>query len=176
MSETKEVTYKHLKKGQKIHGTTRGNTYSSFSATVVDVNAAFVTVLMWDKNPEKIPTEETLFLVEMSEEEFRKKYKQDAIAVMKGLSNELSYHEIGYHEQWNGWLQYDPFEMGKNCRKHKLKVLGVCRDVWQRSGQDKEVGICVEEKDGTKFWCHAAEDHVEYMMKKFKYLLEEKQK
>ena len=171
--KTKEVTYKHLKKGQKIHGTTRGNMYSSFLATVTDVNPAFVSVLMWDEKPEKIPSEETLFRVEMSEKEFREKYKQDAIAVMKGMVKELSSHEIGYHEQWNGWLHYDPFELGKNCRKYNLKVLGVCRDVWQRSGQDRNVGICVEEEDGTKYWCHASEHHVERMIRKFKYLAEQ---
>lgn len=176
-TEYKDVTYKHLKKGQQIHGHKLGSMASSYHGTIKDINPAYVTVLIFGTREEKIPSEEALFSVQMSEEEFRAKYHAEAVTIMKALQNKLANHEIGAHEMWNGWVSYDPYEMAKECKHHKLKVIGVCEDVWQRlkmfdTDDSKDIGICVEE-DNCKFWCHASESYIADMLEEYKELLEQ---
>jgi hypothetical protein len=172
-TETKEVTFRHLKKGQKLDGWVIGNCTTMASAIVSDINQAYVSVLVWGERPDKIPSEGTMFKVDMSEDEFNIKYLQAATEIMKALNNKLSDYEIGYHEKWNAWIHYSPFEMAMDCHKHKIKVIGTCQNVPQagRDSDDRDVGICVEDEDGDKFWCHASERFVRRMIDEYKYLI-----
>ena len=66
MNEVKYVTYKHLKKGQKIRGVKTGNTRDWFIGNVTRINDAYVRVSMWGPYGDNdYPSEGTLFMVEM---------------------------------------------------------------------------------------------------------------
>jgi uncharacterized pyridoxamine 5'-phosphate oxidase family protein len=112
-TDIKKVTYKHLKKGQELKGWSKENCSVMGNAIVQEVNPAFVSVLMWNKYPEKIASEGTTFEIEMTEAEFQKKYMKEAKKIINALNNNLADYEIGYHENWNAWVYYDLEELDK---------------------------------------------------------------
>lgn len=75
MTEEKYVTYRHLKKGQEISGAKQGNSWHSFKGYVKEANAAYVILELWNPGgpEERFPSEETLFGIEMTEEEIKEK-------------------------------------------------------------------------------------------------------
>jgi hypothetical protein len=170
-TEIKKVTYKHLKKGQEVRGWRIGNFSHGARATVQDINAAFVTLLVFGKRIEKIPAEESVFEIEMDEDEFKEKYKKEAAVILKALCNKFESYEIGPHEMWNGWMRYNIFELARECIEHKLKVIGICESIWQR-GDSEDISICDEDKDGNKFWCHADKYYIMREIDKYKDLLD----
>ena len=109
--------------------------------------------------------------VEMSEDEFRTKYRRRAKKVMAALCNKMANYEIGPHEMWNAWLSNDPYEMAAFCEENHLRVLGYCTDILPKVsmfGDDyMDVGICAEESDGTKLWCHFFTETLRYMFDEF---------
>jgi len=159
MREEKSVTYKNLKVGQEIQGTQDGNSHSSFSAIVKDVNSAFVTIWMWGKKDreEKINSD-VMFYVKMTEDEFKEKYSEKAKEVMKNIQNKLIHDEIGYHEMWNSWLYGTPYEIAQECASHNLKVIGHCTDIAPKQSlitdDTYDIGVCAEYDDGERIWCH----------------------
>lgn len=167
MTENKKVTFKHLNKGQEISGTEYGNHSSRFRAYVKDINPAYVTVAMWspDGQEERLNAE-SMFLIEMTDEEIREKYNKRAGEIVQNIQTDLLRDQIGYHEMWNGWLSNDPWELAQACVDKKLTVLGHCNDIIPKtamfSGDKLDIGICVEDEDGDKFWCHfrSADIHV----------------
>lgn len=165
----KYVTWRSLKKGQEIHGYKQGHCTCGFYAVVESTNAAFVTVLKWGTDEEKIPAEETMFEVDMTEEEFKSQHAKGAAEVIKALQNRLAKYEIGYHEMWNAWISYDPYEMAAECQDHKIKVVGVCYDITAKNalfGIDfiLDIGICAEYSNGERFWCHASRKYLDDML------------
>lgn len=175
--ENKFVTYKKLKIGQQIEGYKIGDLQRWFKAYIKSINPNFVTVTLWSKDgKEENISNEALFSVEMTEEEFREKYKEKAIEILKGLQNKLSSYEIGYHEMWNGWIDNDLYEMAANCVKENLKIIGYSTDIKPHticSCIILDTGICVEDEDGEKFWCHTSKEMVERILDRNKNLLEE---
>lgn len=177
VSKTKYVTWRALKKGQEIHGYKRGTLYSMFRAKVESTNAAYVTVLKWGTDEEKIPAEETMFEVDMTEDEFKSQYAKGAAEVIKALQNRLAEYEIGYHEMWNSWIRYDPYEMAAECQNRKIKVVGVCGDITpKRNLFDHnlilDIGICAEYSYGERFWCHASRAYLDEMLAEYGHLAE----
>ena len=175
--KSKYVTWRSLKKGQEIHGFKKGNMTSHFRAMVESSNAAFVTVLKWGKDEEKISSEETLFEVDMTEDEFQSKYAKGAAEVIQALHNRLAAYEIGYHEMWNSWIRYDPYELAAACQDRKIKVVGVCSDITPKHALFApdfvlDIGICAEYSDGERFWCHASREHLDDMFNDYGHLIE----
>lgn len=174
--EDKLVTYKHLKVGQEINGTEGGGCISVFSAIVKSINPAYVTVEMWRKggNEEKINTS-LMFRVEMTEDEFKEKYRSKAIDVLKGIQNRLHGDELGYHEMCNSWLYGNPFEMASFCVKNNMKVVGHSADITPKlamfSGETFDVGVCAEYEDGERFWCHYRSEDIKKMVERYKDLI-----
>lgn len=173
MTEEKYVTYRHLKKGQEISGTKQGNSWSGFKGYVKEANAAYVILELWNPGgpEERYPSEETLFGIEMTEEEIKEKYNQMAGTVVKAIQNRLENYEIGYHEMFNSWLSSDPWEMAQACAKKNLIIIGSCYDIPQKhamfSGELLDVGICAEDEDGDRFWCHFKSDNIEIMKRRY---------
>lgn len=170
MREQKEVTYKHLKIGQEISGIKQGNRRSGFRAYVKDVNPAFVTVEMWkpDGAEEKINAD-AMFLIEMTDAEIREKYNKKAAAVVKSIQNRLLRDEIGYHEMCNSWLSSDPWELTQECVDKKLEILGHCRDIIPKIcyGDTLDVGVCVQDEDGDRFWCHFRSENIQALVRRY---------
>lgn len=172
MDETKKVTWKHLKKGQKICGTVEGTCYSGFIAYVKETNPAYVTVEKWRKggSEEKISSE-AMFLVEMTDEEIRTKYQRKAEECIVNIQNSLHLDEIGYHEMYNAWLSSDPWELAQNCAQNKLTILGHCSDIIPKTamftGEKLDVGICVEDADGDRFWCHYRMRDIDILVERY---------
>lgn len=73
----------------------------------------------------------------------------------KQLQNRLASYEIGHHEMYNGWISYDIYESAKNCVDEKYTVLGYSEDIIAKGDTYGDIGICVEDQEGNKFWCHA---------------------
>ena len=169
--ENKLVTYKHLAVGQEIKGTEGGGSNRFFSAIVKSINPAYVTVEMWRKggDEERLDTS-LMFSIEMSEKEFEEKYREKAKEVIAGIQNKLHGDELGYHEMWNAWVSYDPYEMAAACKEHELKVVGHCTDVMPKhslidSSVVQDIGICAEyEKSGEKIWCHWSTKDLKYLL------------
>lgn len=174
----KYVTWRSLKKGQKIHGHKRGFSCSGYRAVVESANAAFVTVLKWGRDREQISSEETMFEVEMTEEEFQAKYATEAMEVMKALQNRLPEYEIGCHEMYNAWISYDPYEMAAECKDKKMKVVGICEEITPKRNLFcpdfiLDIGICAEYEDGDRIWCHAHKEYVDRMFEEYGHLVKE---
>lgn len=171
----KEVTWRSLKKGQTIKGYKRGFSRSYFTAVVESANAAFVTVLMWGKDREQISSGGTMFKVEMTDDEFEAMYASEAVDVMKALSNRLSEYEIGCHEMYNAWIRYNPYEMAAECRG-KLKLIGVCEEIIPKRNMFDhnfilDIGICAEDADGDRIWCHASKEYLNRMFEEYGHLV-----
>lgn len=175
MSEYKKVTYKQLKVGQEIEGTTLGNCNSGFSAIVKDINPAFVTVLMWGRDEKKISSE-AMFEVKMTEDEIAEKYREQAKEVLKGIQNILHRDQIGYHEMWNRWLYAGTvYDIAAYCLKEKMNIVGHCKEIHPKtamfSGEVLDIGVCAEYEDGERFWCHYRSSDLERLLKRNKELL-----
>ncbi|WP_326514803.1 hypothetical protein [Clostridium intestinale] len=176
MSEKKSVTYKNLKIGQEIKGHKLENLSSSYSAIVKAINPAYVTILKWGKIEEKIDSR-SLFDIEMTQQEFKDKYKETAKEILKNIKNKLHLDEIGYHEGWNTWLYGTPYEMAQYCIKDKIKIVGYCKDIIPKiamfSGDTLDIGVCAEYEDGERFWCHYRYQDIERLFKRYRELVEE---
>lgn len=159
---TKLVTWRELKKGMKVESVRSGSRTSYASYTVESANMSNVVLLQWGTNRMEFNSEETMFEIEMPRDEFEKKYFEKAKALMKALKNEMAEYEIGYHCMDNAWISYDPYEMAARVAERGMKVLGVCTSIPPKD-HSADTGICVEESDGTKFWCHACSVHIESM-------------
>lgn len=169
---TKYVTWRALKKGMEIRGYKQEGRSCYCHGTVESANPAFVTILLWGEKAEQLPSEETMFEIEMSQEEFRQIHRSGAIEVMKALQRNLAKYETGDHAIDNGWIRYDPYEMAAQCKDRQIKVIGVYRDLPQARKHHIDVGICCEREDGSKFWCHGSAIILDGMLEEFKDLLQ----
>ena len=168
---TKYVTWRQLKAGMEIHGYKQEGRTCFCKGTVQSTNAAYVTILLWGTTPERIPSEETMFDVEMSREEFMQIHKVGAVEVMNALHRNLAEYETGNHAMDNGWIRYDPYEMAAHCKDRQIKVVGVFRGLPQVRKHHIDVAICCEREDGGKFWCHGSGLLLDGMLEEYKELL-----
>lgn len=173
MEENKKVTWRHLAKGQEIKGYVQSNRYCRLTGFVKDANAAYVTVEKWRHGGEKQRIDSNAwFLVPMTDEEIIQKYNTDAGKLVQAIQNQMYSDEIGYKEMWNAWLSTNPWEMAQYCKKHKIAILGHCKDIVPKkamfSGDIMDVGVCAEDEDGDRFWCHFRENDIEVMKKTYK--------
>jgi hypothetical protein len=175
MRENKTVTYKNLRKGQKIQGHCKNNCESLYEAIVIETNPSYVTILMWGRDEEKISSD-NLFYIELAEKEFNDKYRDKAREVLLHLKNKLNHDEIGYHEMWNAWCYGTPYEIAKHCINNNFEVIGYCSDIIPKTSMFSEdelnVGICAEYENGERFWCHYKYSDIERMFNEYKSLLE----
>lgn len=172
MEENKRVTYKNLKAGQKIKGTEYENRTSGFTAYVKDVNSAFVTVEMWRQGgDEKKIDSRSIFLIPMTEDEIIEKYNAAAGKIIEAIRNPMHRDEIGEKEMWNVWLSSNPWEMAQKCKMKKVTVIGHCRDITPKhamfSGDVLDIGVCAEDEDGYRFWCHFRSEYIAAMVKRY---------
>lgn len=170
--ERKYVTYKNLKVGQEIHGYKDGNLTSGFTAYVKEINPAFVTVEKWRKGGTEEKLNSTfMFSVEMTEEEFKDKYREKAKEVVENIQKPLHRDEIGYHEMWNSWLFGTAYEVAAACVKENIRIVGNCKDITPKrnmiSGEKLDLGVCAEYEDGERFWCHYSAQMLEDMLELF---------
>lgn len=172
MEENKRVTYKNLKAGQKINGTEYENRTSGFTAYVKNVNPSFVTVEMWRQGgDEKKIDSRSLFLIPMTEDEFIEKYNAAAGKIIEAIQNPMHRDEIVEKEMWNVWLSSNPWEMAQKCKMEKVTVLGHCRDITPKhamfSGGILDIGVCAEDENGYRFWCHFRSEYIVAMAKRY---------
>ena len=172
MEENKRVTYKNLKAGQMINGTEYENSHSSFKGYVKNINPAYVTVEMWRQGgDEKRIDSRSLFLIPMTEDEIIEKYNVAAGQIIEVIKNPMFHDEIGEKEMWNVWLSSNPWEMAQMCKMKKVTVLGHCRDITPKhamfSGDILDIGVCAEDEDGYRFWCHFKSEHIMTMEKRY---------
>ena len=168
---TKYVTWRQLKAGMEIHGYKQEGRTCFCKGTVQSTNAAYVTILLWGTTLERIPSEETMFDVEMSRDEFMQIHKAGAVEVMNALQRNLAEYEKGDHAMDNGWIRYDPYEMAAHCKDRQIKVIGIYRGLPQVRKHHIDVGICCEREDGSKFWCHGSGLLLDGMLEEYKELL-----
>lgn len=173
MTEEKYVTYKQLKKGQEISGVKQESSRRSFKGYVKEANVAYVILELWEHGgtEEKYPSQGTLFAIKMTEEEIQAKYNQKAGEFVKAIQNRLESYEIGPHEMWNSWLSSDPWELTQACVKEKLTIIGSCYDIVPKrpmfSDELLDVGVCVEDEEGNRFWCHFGSSDIEIMKRRY---------
>lgn len=169
MIRKKYVTWRSLEKGQTVHSWKIGNGTRMARSTVKEKNAAFVTLLIFGTTEEQIPSEGTMFEVDMTEQEFRQRYQKQAEELMAAIQTTLPRYAIGYHEMWNSWITYDPYEMAALCQKDKIRIIGHCKDITPKhnlfDNTVQDIGICAEYEDGEKIWCHASMDALQDMLK-----------
>lgn len=174
MGDTKKLTARQLKEGQKIESWTEGKTWHGATATVKQVGPDGVVLLVFEEREERVGLEAT-FEVELTDTEFIAKHRSGARAVMAALCNRLAEYEIGYHELWNSWLSADPYEMAFECARNKICVVGYCKDITPKcamfSGETLDIGICAEYEDGERIWCHYKSDNLFYMFSRFSSLV-----
>lgn len=64
--------------------------------------------------------------------------------------------------------------------KKNLTIIGSCYDIPQKhamfSGELLDVGICAEDEDGDRFWCHFKSDSVEVMKRRYERYQEQKKR
>ena len=171
MNDTRKVTYRQLEKGQLIAGTEQGNSRASFKAYVKDVNPAYVTVEMWRKGgAEDRIRSDGYFLIPLSDDEYVLKYNRKAGEILDALQQKLSLDEAGAKTQWNSWLSSNPWELAQFCTEKKLTIRGHCTDIAPKrswGGDLLDVGICAEDEDGDRFWCHFRGSTIEKMLRMY---------
>lgn len=112
-----------------------------------------------------------MFMVELTREEFEKKYLKRARDVYANIQNRLAKYEIGTHEMWNGWLSGDPYEMAQYETRDGFKVVGYCPDIVPKTswfGDSLDVGVCIEYEDGNRYWCHYRMSQINEMLEWYK--------
>ncbi len=175
INKSKQITYKYLKIGQEVDRWIIGGRTTMASAIVKDINASFVTLLVFGTREEKLPSEEAMFSVKMDDAEFQALYRDAAKELMKSIQNKLQDYEIGYHEMWNSWLTFDPYEMAAYCQEHDMKIIGHCDGIIPKaamfSGEILDIGVCAEYSDGDKIWCHARSSDMSCMLEDYAELL-----
>lgn len=168
---TKEVTYKHLRVGQKIKGVKTGRYYEGFTGYVEEINPAFIMIAMWRIGGRKVKySTDHIFVVEMTEDEYRERWNKKAGEVVKALQNRMSLDEIGGHSMYNAWISTNPWEMAEACERQKLHLLGYCLDIPARhsvSGDLLDIGLCVETEEGNRLWCHARSSYLEILARRY---------
>lgn len=172
VKEDKKVTYKHLKIGRRINGTEYEKTRCGFTGYVKDINSAYVTVEMWRQGGEERKVDSrSIFLIPMTEEEIIEKYNKMAGKIIEAIQNRMHRDEIGEKEMWNAWLSSNPWEMAQLCKNKKITVIGHCRDIAPKhamfSGDVLDIGVCAEDEDGYRFWCHFRSDYITTMKKNY---------
>lgn len=165
--DEKEVTWRSLKKGTEVCGVKYSNGASYFHGIVDSVNAARVTILMWGKEPKEFNSEDTMFRVKMSREEFEQKYEVQAREILKALKTTVPAYAIGNAERDNSWFSYDPYEMAAKCKANTflgaIRVVGVCQQPpWthRSGGVEMDIAIVAERPNGERFWCHASSEYM----------------
>lgn len=172
MEETRRVTYKQLEIGQQISGTIHGGMSESFRAYVKEINAAYVTVEMWEPGgrQEQISSE-AWFLIALTDDEIRDKYNEKAAEIIRNVQKPLHLDEIGSHTQANAWISSNPWELAMECGKRNYTILGHCKDIMPKrsflGGTLLDVGICALDKDGDRFWCHFSSQYIEVLARRY---------
>lgn len=168
---TKWVNCFQLQPNQKITGHKNSSSTSYFSATVVSVNENSIDILKWGETPETI-SNKGLFEVEMPQKEFREKYKEEAKQVIIAVQNEMYIDETGYHEMYNAWIDYDPYEMAFNLKENNATLLGYFRLSYPKTswgGTSLDIGLVVEE-EGDRYWCHVSSEYIKEMVDEYEEL------
>lgn len=147
-----------------------GNTKFYTYAYVKNINPAFVTIEMYKKGgKEEKLNSNLMFCVELTEEEFKNKYYEKAVEVLKNIQNKLCLDEIGYHEIWNGWLSSNPYDMASYCCKENIRIVGYSSDIQEKypmfGNEILDIGVCAEYENGERFWCHFSSKNLEKMLK-----------
>lgn len=172
MQEYKKVTYKSLKIGDEIQGANGCGRYNSFRGYVKSINPSYVTIEMWRPGgDEKQFSTECFFLLPMDEEEFRQKYNEKAAECVENIQKVLYHDAIGPHSQWNSWLSSDPWELAQACVSKKLNIIGHCKDIVPKhswAGNILDVGVCVEDDDNDRFWCHFSNKSIEVLVRRYR--------
>ena len=127
--DTKWVTAKNLKVGDKIQGWKIGSSRHMCSKVVQEVTPFQVRVAWRMEDEGEWVDASAMFEVELTDKEFYTKYRKDVAKLQIALQNKLLRDEIGYHEMWNAWTAYDLYELAWNCRKEKIKILGWTEDI-----------------------------------------------
>lgn len=101
-------------------------------------------------------------------------------AVQRNPAEEELRDEIGEKEMWNARLSSDPWEMAQLCKEKKVTVLGHCKDIAPKqamfSGDLLDIGVCAEDEDGYRFWCHFRSSDIDIMKKRYQRYQEYKKK
>lgn len=173
-NNTKKVTWRALRPGQEVEGWCAGTREYFARSTVKEANAAFVTLLVFGSQEERVGSEETTFVVELTRKEFVERYADGAAAVMRGIQNRLARYELGYHEMWNSWISNDPYDMAAECQVHEMRIVGHCDDIDPRPSiffdEVWDVGICAEYETGDRIWCHASKEWLSNMIREYAHL------
>ena len=166
--ERKKVTYRHLKIGDEVVGHDSSGTYSGFWGVVTNINPNFVTIRS-KTGYEKQYSTEGYFYIELTEEEFRKKYNEKAGEIIKALQNQMYLDEIGPHTMYNAWISSNPWELAAECQKRNYQIVVYCKDIVPKgsylSDTKLDIGICAEYEKHKRFWCHFSSYSL-YMLKK----------
>ena len=171
MTENKKVTWRFLKAGQEIRGYEQSNLSCGLAGYVKSANVATVTIEKWHKGGDilEVPSEGTMFLIEMDEDEIRRKYNDAAGHIVRAIQNRLLRDEIGDHEMCNSWLSDNPWEIAQHCKQDEIRIVGHCRDIIPKtamfSGDILDVGVCSEYEDGERFWCHFRSHDIDMMQR-----------
>ena len=175
MTDEKEVSYKKLKPYDKVCGyyiDGAGYRYSDF--VVVDSSIAGVWLKhAFDNDDDKAfkVSTDAKFYVPLSLEEYRIKYDAGAKKLLDALENKVSSLDIGPHEMWNGWTDVDIWDFAKNLKEEDLTVIGVCYDIIPKEivpDLPLDVGVCVEDEIGERFWVHYASKWIADMREEYK--------
>lgn len=159
----KLVTWRHLKPGMEVCGVKYAGGASYFRGEVASVNASTVKILLWGREPKEFSAEETMFRVELTREEFERKYAAGAQEILRALKTTLENYAIGDSERDNSWISYDPYEMAARCAERNIRVLGVYKQPpWthRSGGVEMDIAIVAEHSDGERFWCHASSEYL----------------
>lgn len=157
--DEKLITWRALEKGMEICGVKYPGGASYFSGIVESANVSRVKILLWGKEPKEFSSEDTMFRVKMSREEFERKYEAQARKILQALRTPLADYAIGNAERDNSWISYDPYEMAAKCAERNIRVVGICQQPpWthRSGGVEMDIAIVAEHSDGERFWCHAS--------------------
>lgn len=168
-NKVKFIPGKTLTPGQECGGYKSGTSHSFCSFKIEKVEPDGVHVLMWGKTPTILPLD-AYYEVPLTEKEFTEKYFIEAKAVYEACQNKVFSEYAGYHEMWNTWIDYNPYEMAANLIENEMELLGYFElDSPKISwfGDMYTIGLVVRQDDET-FWCHANKEYLDEMLELYK--------
>lgn len=88
--DEKLVTWRSVEKGMEVCGTEGSGGASYFHGVVESINASRIVILLWGREPKEFDSEDTMFRIKMSREEFEKKIRSSGSRYFESIKNQRS--------------------------------------------------------------------------------------
>lgn len=172
--ETKKwLTISQLKAGQEIVWYKNGKKCISPAYSIIKEinNNTLILTNKFDKSStySLTPTDNVVFEVYLTEEEFINKYHELSKPLYEILKGSEYIGDKGYHSMDNSWLASSLEELYYNLSLESFKLIGwfSLPEIKHGFFDDSDIGIILEDSEEERFWCHFKKQSIDWMVVKY---------